>query len=268
MATSRQELGASAYIYNLRMMLKHLCTLWLAASLLPTTFAQNPPQKPAPERKTSGTANTKPATPGVPAVPKTPEGIVDFLVPDNLAYPGRLDQVPKADAISALTKAQPNAVGQRADSITFLLVLLGTDVDANRQRLINSLRACRQEEDCNDQVIEYLGHLYSRGDKLVLDPLLDAAPKADAIVAEGLGSTFDDMIAADARPFVTALARRPPPQQREVCKLVAAADGGGMPEDTSSQVQQALTSLAREVGPTAVAAMTCLNEVRAFVPSK
>lgn len=240
-----------------------LCVLLIAA----IASAQSAPQGPA-GRKDSQPSNNNTAA-LTPAVPKTPEGIVNFLVPDNLAYPGRLDQLPKVDAINALTKAQPNAFGQRADSIAFLLVLLGQNIDTNREHLFASLRECRPDPDnCNDQVIEYLGNLYSRGDNLVLEPLLDAVPKADTVVAEGLGSTLDDMIAANARPVITALARRTPAQQRGVCQLVAAGDGGGMPEDTASEVTDALEKLAREVGPVSTTAMNCLNQVKAYVPGK
>jgi hypothetical protein len=236
--------------------------------LAAAAFAQTAPQTP-PENKSQQPAKSNSTIAFTPAVPKTPEGIANFLVPDNVAFPARLSQVPKADAISALTKEQPKAAGQRGDSIAFLLVLLGENADVNRQRLFDSLRDCRTDPDnCNEQVVSYLGDLYRRGDILVIDPMLDAVPNADSVVAEELGSTLEDMVAANARPLITGLSRRTPAQQREVCHLIAAGDGGGMPEDTAADVNDALEKLAREVGPVSTAAMTCLNEVRAFVPGK
>ncbi len=247
-------------------MFKSFCFLCVFTFAV-VAYAQTAPQNPS-DRNGKQPGNGNPGA-LIPPPPKTPEAILNYLIPDNLAYPGRLENLPKPDAINALTKAQPNAFGQRADSIAFLLILLDQNVETNRQRLISSLRECRPDPDnCNDQVIEYLGSLYARGDNQVIEPLIDAAPNADSVVAEGLGSTFEDMIAANARPFLVALGRRTPAQQREVCQLVAAGDGGGMPEDTASEVTDALEKLAREVGPVSAAAMSCLSQVKAFVPRK
>lgn len=268
-APSHTKLAGPA-LYNLSVSMRALAiAFWISWLMVATASAQNAPSSRSDRSAPQAAPVNNHSAALVPPVPKTPEGIVDYLVPDNLAYPGRLDRLPKADAVNALTKAQASAMGPRADSIAFLLLLLGQNVDANRQRLFDSLRECRPDPDnCNDQVIEYLGNLYSRGDNLVIEPLLDAMPNADSVVAEELGSTLEDMISGNARPFMTALARRTPAQQRAVCHLVAAGDGGGMPEDTAAEVTDALEKLAREVGPVATAAMACLNQVKAFVPQK
>ncbi len=206
-----------------------------------------------------------PLNPNTP--PDTPEALISYFLPDDLAYPDRLNQVPRETALKALMMAQSDAKGTKADGIAYLLVILGADPEANRDRLVESLRACtRDPEPCDDRLISYLGNLFQRGNTLVLDPLLDASKVGDSNLAEVLSSTYQDMLAHDPRTVLSAISRRSNKDQRRICQMIAAGDGSGLPADTAAELTSKLEELARTVGPVASTAMLCVNEVRAFVP--
>jgi len=197
--------------------------------------------------------------------PKTPEGLLTFLLPDNSAYPERLKEVPRQDATNALIKAQADARGPRADAIAFLLVILDADADANRERLFESLRTCtRDPESCDDRLLSYLGNLFDRGDKSVLDPLLEASRATDSALVEALGSTYDDLVSRDSRAVIATTSRRPLKDQRRICHMIATGDGTGLPDENVNEVISSLETMAREVGPVASTAMMCLSEIKAF----
>lgn len=119
------------------------------------------PQKPAPTNHVS--------------LPKTPEDIVNYLIPNNSAFPARLADIAKPDAISALLDAQQHSTGAKANAVAFLLIVLDQNTDANRQRLFDALRSCKTDPDnCDEDVVQYLAYLFEHGDKLVLNPLFDA----------------------------------------------------------------------------------------------
>lgn len=218
-------------------------------------------QKDASAQKTAPATNSSAAQPGAP---KTPEAIVSFLLPDNIAYPERLKQVSASDAIAALAPAQAKETGVRANAIAYLLVLLSHEPDANRMRLTEALRNCtRDPESCDEHVVPYLENLFERGDRLVLDPLLDASERAEGDLAEALATGYGEMIAKDPRTFVTALSKRNAKDQRRLCHMVATGDGMGLPEEASVTVQDALGQMVRETGPVASTAMMCVNEIRA-----
>lgn len=199
------------------------------------------------------------------APPDTPEGLITYLLPDNLAHPDRIQDVSRDRAVDALTKAQPDARGAKADAIAYLLVILGADPDANRSRLIDSLRACtRDPEPCDDRLISYMSDLFQRGDKFVLDPLLDAAKVNDSLLTETLSSSYQDMILQDTRTVITAISRRSLKDQRSLCKMIATGDGSGFPSDSTPKLTSSLEEMARGLGPIASTAMVCVTEVRTF----
>ncbi len=216
-------------------------------------------QQPKKEKQAS------PLNPNTP--PDTPEGLINYLLPDDSASPEHLSQISRETAIKVLTGAQTDAKGIKADGIAYLLVLLGHEADANRERLLASLRACaRDPEPCDDRLISYLGNLFQRGDALVLDPLLEFSKVTDTNLSEVLSSTYQDMLAHDTPGVITAISRRPNQDQRHICRMIAAGDGSGLPVDTSTELMPKLEALARTVGPIANTAMLCTNEIRAFVP--
>lgn len=239
-----------------------LLVVLLLAAVLPSS-AQNAPAAKHSAARMAGSASAQNNPAAVQNQPKSAEAIVNFLLPDNVAYPERLPQVSRPDAIAALTNAQSDATGTRADAITYLLVVLGHDKDANRARLTGSVRGCTRDPDnCDDRVISYLGNLFERGDGLVLDPLLDAATTPG--LAEALGSTYDDMIVHDPRTFITAVSRRAEIDQRRLCKMIASGDGSGIPDESAADLESQLQELAKGTGAVSQAAMMCLNDIRAF----
>lgn len=235
----------------------------LLAAVIPAVAQESFAQKPS--ARPSGSAATQrkaPTAQNQATAPRSPEGIVNFLLPDNIAYPERLSQVSATDAVAALSKDQADATGTRADAIAFLLILLGHDKDANRGRLVASIRNCTQDPDnCDDRVIAYAGNLYVRGDAQVLDPLLDAA-KAPGL-AESLGSTYDDMMASDTRIFITGVSHRPENEQRRICRIVASGDGAGLPDESADDIESTLQELSAGTGAVSRTAMLCLTDVRA-----
>lgn len=241
-------------------MCKQLAVLLLTAvaAVAQTGPAKTPtPQQKAAPRKVPGAQNGA-------EVPRTPEAIVNFLIPDNVAYTERLSQVPTPQAIAALKQAQKDATGASANAIAFLLVVLDSDADANLTHLLNSLQKCTTDpENCDEAAIPYLGNLFERGDKSVAEPLLAAATNAEGTVAESLGGTYGDMIAHDPLAFITAVSRRPAKDRRKLCMMVASGgDGGGLPDDTSVEVQAALEKLTQEPGTTSTTAKLCLEEIK------
>lgn len=237
---------------------KHIVVL-LLASVIPLAAQKAPVQKPSaasPQRKAPAAQNSATA-------PRSPEAIVNFLLPDNVAYPERLSQLSAAEAISALTKAQADATGTRADAIAYLLIVLGHDADANRTRLIGSIRECSHDpENCDDRVIAYAGNLFQRGNAMMIEPLLDAA--TTPALAEALGGTYDDMIAHDPRVFIAALSRRSENEQRRLCRMVASGDGSGLPDESAADIESALQELAKGTDAVSRTSMMCLSDVRAF----
>lgn len=206
---------------------------------------------------------TSPLNPSQP--PKTPEGLVSYLLPDNLAYPDRLKDVSREEAVAALTAAQSSARGPKADAIAYLLVIAGVDADANRSRLTESLRACtRDSENCDDRIISYLGNLFGRGDQSVLEPLLDASKVTDPAITEVLGLTYQDMVSSSARVVMTAISRRPGKEQRHLCHMIATGDGSGLPDESTANITSSLEEIARGVGPASQTAMLCVSEIRTF----
>ncbi|HYG99856.1 MAG TPA: hypothetical protein VD837_12050 [Terriglobales bacterium] len=245
-------------------MRKHTFVL-LLASILPLSAQTAPKQKPSSARpgRATQTGRETPVAQNAVAAKRSPESIVAFLLPDNVAYPERLPEVPTADAIAALTTAQADAMGTRGDAIAYLMVVLGHERDANRTRLANSLRDCtRDPESCDERMVAYLGNLFERGDSLALEPLLNAAETGK--LTDSLGATYGDMIAHDTRAFVSAVSRRSDKEQRRICRMVASGDGAGLPDESSGDIESALQKIASEVGPSSQTAMTCLNEIRAF----
>lgn len=223
-------------------------------------FSQQPDSQPPKKEK-----QTSPLNPNTP--PDTPEGLINFLLPDDSAYPEHLSQISRETAVKVLTGAQTDAKGIKAEGIAYLLVILGHEADSNRERLLASLRACaRDPEPCEDRLISYLGNLFQRGDALVLASLLDSSSITDPNLSEVLSSTYQDMLAHDTRGVITAISRRSNQDQRHICRMIAAGDGSGLPVDTSTELMPNLEALARTAGPVASTAMLCTNEIRAYVP--
>ncbi len=199
--------------------------------------------------------------------PKTEEGMIAFLLPDDVAYPDRLKEVSREVAVQALTKAQIQAKGARTAGVAYLLLILGQEPVANHQVLINALRSCvRDSETCDEHLIPYMSDLFLRNDHTMLAPLLDASNTTDATVSEILGSSYQDMLIRDPRLVVAEISRRSVKEQARVCHIIAAGDGSGFPEESLADVSASLAELSRLPGPTAGTAMTCLTAIRAFVP--
>ena len=238
-------------------MRSHALALLLLVLITSATAQTATPQKGPTSQRVPGAQNGEQA-------PKTPEAIVNFLTPDDVAYVERLGLVPPAQAIAALKQAQPRAGNTQADAIAFLLVLLGSDTEANRSHLLNSLGTCTREPAmCDERAINYLGALYEHGDTDVLEPLLEASRNSDGIVLEEVASAYDDMIVHDAHTFITAVAKRPAKEQKRLCALVASGDGVGLTDDAEIGVVGALNEIAGESGPLAATARLCMNEIKA-----
>lgn len=113
-----------------------------------------------------------------------------------------------------------------------------------------------------ENVAEHLISLYEHGDKELLHPLLDAGLKSDGALSQSLGSFYGELLAKHPKTFMTALVKRPVPEQRELAFMAGVMDGSGMPEDKLRKVRTALRQLAAQKQTRLVSVVNlCLDEV-------
>lgn len=108
------------------------------------------------------------------------------------------------------------------------------------------LKGCTRSlysEGCNEDTAEYLIGLYQRGDKPLLEPLLDAGLVSDGALSESLGSFYGELLSKEPSTFLKALASRPKKEQRQLAWLAGAMDGSGMPEEMLHHVRAALSKM-------------------------
>ncbi|MEP6912076.1 MAG: hypothetical protein ABI923_04940 [bacterium] len=91
--------------------------------------------------------------------------------------------------------------------------------------------------DCSEEFVANVIAFYNRADHSVLRPLLDAGLSSDGDLSEELGGFYADVIAKNPRSFLAALGQRNIKQQRHLCWMAGAEDGGGMPKETLHQIK-------------------------------
>jgi hypothetical protein len=125
----------------------------------------------------------------------------------------------------------------------------GVGQSLNRKKALAMLKVCNRSlysEGCNEGTAEYLIGLYQRGDKPLLDPLLDAGLVSDGALSESLGSFYGELLSNEPLTFLKALASRPRKEQHQLAWLAGAMDGGGMPKEMLRQMRAVLSKWERK----------------------
>jgi hypothetical protein len=82
--------------------------------------------------------------------------------------------------------------------------------------------------ECNEDSVDKVFQFYQRGDKSVLNNLMDVAPYSDGAVAEALGVDFGEILCAKPRTFLSAVAKRLRKEHEALLSLATVGDGSGM----------------------------------------
>jgi hypothetical protein len=126
------------------------------------------------------------------------------------------------------------------------------------------LRCCGRNtcsERCDENAAEHLIALFERGDKSLLQPLLDAGLVSDGALSESLGVFYADLLWKEPRIFLRALASRPRSEQHSLASLAGSTDGSGMPVKMLREVRAELEKLGRQRNRLAPVARLSLAEV-------
>jgi hypothetical protein len=140
---------------------------------------------------------------------------------------------------------------------------LHAQVPANRSEALRTLKGCSTRPitlNCTEDTAGYLIGLYGRGDRSLLRPLLDAGVHSDGALAESLGDFYSAVLTAKPRLFLLSLNSRSLKQQRHLCWMAGATDGGGMNASTLRKLRRSVWRVSSDKNLTRVARI-CLSEL-------
>ena len=151
----------------------------------------------------------------------------------------------------------------------FLLQLdVSAQGPAKRGEALRTLKVCSTRPmtlNCNEDTAGYLIGLYKHGDRSLLRPLLDAGRHSDGALAELLGDYYSDVLTARPRSFLLSLNSRSLKQQRHLCWMAGATDGGGMNASTLRKARRSLRGFSSDKNLAGVARI-CMSEVNRVNP--
>lgn len=160
--------------------------------------------------------------------------IVSRFLPSP-SNPHKTENVKPADrdaVVKQLRAAQAHATGERLQQTAFLLALLNSDYEKNRDYLTYTLRGCTSDpirSGCNVDTGEFLMVLFERGHKDALEPLmLYGTNSYNAALAEMVGDFLAAALSRHSPDFLSTLRKFPPRTQTRVCGFAGATDGSGM----------------------------------------
>jgi len=152
--------------------------------------------------------------------------------------------------------------------LAFSLLLsidLVAQAPANRATALRTLKGCSTRPitlGCSEDTAGYLIGLYDQGDRALLSPLLNAGPSSDGALAEILGDFYSNVLSKNPRAFLSAIRSRALKQQRHLCWMAGATDGGGMGTKMLRDVRHSLRVISsRRSDPLSSVARTCLADV-------
>lgn len=115
----------------------------------------------------------------------TPDVVSRLLPnPDNPREVLTVTPSERADVIKQLRTAQAHATGDQLRQTVFLLALLNSDYQRNRDYLIHELRACTMKtirSGCDENTAAFLIGLFERGHGDVLPPLMLYGTNSDVL---------------------------------------------------------------------------------------
>ncbi len=169
-----------------------------------------------------------------------PEGILHELAPDTIPLDS-LNPKPanRARAIRLLQAVKRQNTGWNRQEAVYLLALLGHDYALNRDELLKVWHGCVFKEDntsCDEMTAMALIGLYKQGHNELLRPLLTGCRNSDGALSEALGPFYADQLERNPKDFLTVLSAFAAKEQRGICWLAGAEDGGGMPPKTERKV--------------------------------
>jgi hypothetical protein len=187
--------------------------------------------------------------------------IVSRLLP-NPSNPHRVEQVSPSDrdtVVKQLRAAQAHGTGERLQQTAFLLALLNSDYEKNRDYLTHTLRGCTTETiryGCDVDTGAFLMVLFERGHQDALQPLmLYGTNSYNAALAELVGDFLATTLSKHSTDFLNVLRHFPSTTQTKVCGFAGAGDGGGM---APTDLQRVRTLLKKQEDSVA---LRCLKAV-------
>ncbi len=187
--------------------------------------------------------------------------IVSRLLPSP-SNPHKTENVKPSDrdaVVKQLRAAQAHATGERLQQTAFLLALLNSDYEKNRDYLTHTLRGCATETiryGCDTNTGAFLMVLFERGHEDALQPLmLYGTNSYNAELAEMVGDFLATTLSTHSVDFLNTLRNFPPRTQTKVCGFAGAGDGSGMAPTDLQRVRKILKRHGEPV------ALRCLNAV-------
>lgn len=123
--------------------------------------------------------------------------------------------------------------------LTILIVLLAFSAHSvsvsaqgrlTRRTALSRIKKCSVKLsafNCDENNAELLISLYNKGNKALLNPLLDANRKSDGALSALLGTFYADVLQKQTVDFLSALKKRNKKEQIDLAKSAIRADGGG-----------------------------------------
>jgi hypothetical protein len=149
-----------------------------------------------------------------------------------------------------------------------LTVTVSAQAVKSSAEAVRTFNACIRQTrpatlDCSADFVQNVFDFYNRGDDSVLKPLLAAGRSSDGALSQDLGVFYSEVVSKSSRRFLSAIAWRPLKQQRHLCWMAGATDGGGMPQDIYRRVRRSLSAIIRRSeDPLAPVAKVCLAEIK------
>ena len=168
---------------------------------------------------------------------------------------------PPPALIDRLRQEQPTATGVSARDSAYALAIFDVDYTRNRKYLLRLLDWCLTQsgtnpDACDERLLDELANLYWRGDKDLLEPLVQATG-SDRNVVDEIGSFLADLLDRSTPDAIRVLHSLPVEKQEAFCKL-AGEDGFRFDH---SRLERAVNHV-RAVGDDV--AQRCLQEAEKF----
>lgn len=149
-------------------------------------------------------------------------------------------------------KEQPTATGERARDIAFALAVSNANYQRNRDYLMGTLGAClarpkgsAEENGCDYELLDDVTNLYWRGDRTLLQPLLEIAAWREYVI-EGIGTFYNDLLDRQPDAVLAGLRALDAKKQNVVCQL-AGDDSLGMKSVQMERIHNSLKAVGDEL---------------------
>jgi|SRR5580693_1349987 hypothetical protein len=246
-----------------------LLLAWLAPAALqgqgaPAAVGGAPGAAAAPGGAPAAPGGAPPAAGGAAGAPTAPAppaagDVVEELLPEKgpIAAP-QLTPVEQARVVPRLVAAQRGATGKRAQRIAFLLAMLGSEPEQNRDVLVAALRGCGARpaarpdaqpgarpgprQACDEDTARFVILLYREGHDELLDPLIAAGKRSGGALAEVLGAFYHEVVSQTPEEFLAAIRILDPQVQDRLCAL-AGKGSGNAPAGQADELHRRMAAI-------------------------